>query len=253
MSKSNDWLPNGREGILAAVKNISEGIAVFKLFKKIIMACLPYGIVMIIRRHSKFPGSKAYWEQRYAGGGNSGAGSYNRLAEFKARIINNFVNSHTIKTVIEFGCEDGNQLSLALYPKYIGFDVSKTAVRLCKTRFKDDSTKTFFELYQYNNGYRAELVLSLDALYHLIEDKIFEKYIDRLFLAAKKFVIIYFNDFDGEINCHVKPRNFTQYIQKKMKDWNLLEHIPNPYPYNKNDPENTNWLDFYIYRKNEQE
>ena len=32
-----------------------------------------------------------YWDQRYKKGGNSGAGSYGRLAEFKAEIINKFI------------------------------------------------------------------------------------------------------------------------------------------------------------------
>ena len=36
----------------------------------------------------KFTTSNEYWEQRYKTGGNSGAGSYNRLAEHKADIIN---------------------------------------------------------------------------------------------------------------------------------------------------------------------
>ncbi len=35
--------------------------------------------------------SSAYWEERYIQGRNSGNGSYGRLAEFKAKIINDFV------------------------------------------------------------------------------------------------------------------------------------------------------------------
>src|SRR5579884_4320665 len=33
-------------------------------------------------RQWKFGGSSSYWERRYVGGGNSGAGSYGRLARF---------------------------------------------------------------------------------------------------------------------------------------------------------------------------
>ncbi|MDR0569556.1 MAG: class I SAM-dependent methyltransferase [Spirochaetaceae bacterium] len=118
----------------------------FKLIKKIIKACLPYGIVMLVMKQRNFPGSKAYWERRYAEGGNSGAGSYNRLAAFKAEMLNAFVRDNNIQTVMEFGCGDGNQLSLARYPRYTGFDVSETAVKLCKNRFKGDATKTFYLL-----------------------------------------------------------------------------------------------------------
>jgi hypothetical protein len=41
-------------------------------------------------RH-RFRGSSSYWEQRYRQGGTSGAGSFRRLAEFKAETLNDFV------------------------------------------------------------------------------------------------------------------------------------------------------------------
>jgi 2-polyprenyl-3-methyl-5-hydroxy-6-metoxy-1,4-benzoquinol methylase len=201
---------------------------------------LPYNIIMLVS-------SKMYWKIRYACGGNSGAGSYNRLAEFKAEIINDFVKKHNIQTVMEFGCGDGNQLSLGQYPQYMGFDISKTAIKHCKKRFKNDSTKTFAPMNEYANDKKAELVLSLDVIYHLIEDKVFEEYTDRLFNASTKFVIIYSSNSDGETTYHVKSRKFTSYIEKNIKGWNLLEHIPNKWPFDKNDPDNTSGADFYIY------
>ncbi|MBI9084342.1 MAG: hypothetical protein JEZ11_12140 [Desulfobacterales bacterium] len=72
-----------------------------------------------------------YWERRYAQGGTSGAGSYGRLAEFKAEVLNTFVEERGVQNIIEFGCGDGNQLSLAKYPSYVGLDASKTAVTQC--------------------------------------------------------------------------------------------------------------------------
>ena len=84
-----------------------------------------------------------YWEARYAAGGNSGKGSGGVFAEFKAEIVNTFVREHDIASVIDFGCGDGAQLALAEYAKYIGLDTSKTAVEMCRDRFKDDRTKTY--------------------------------------------------------------------------------------------------------------
>ena len=55
-------------------------------------------------------------EKRYSAGGNSGAGSYSQLAEFKAQVLNRFVATHDVKHIIEFGSGDGNQLALAEYP-----------------------------------------------------------------------------------------------------------------------------------------
>lgn len=92
----------------------------------------------------RWTNSAEYWEKRYESGGDSGVGSYNKLAEFKADIINDFVNEHNIKTVIEWGCGDGNQLKLANYREYIGIDVSQKAVSMCKEIFAKDSAKKFY-------------------------------------------------------------------------------------------------------------
>jgi protein O-GlcNAc transferase len=60
-------------------------------------------------------------EKRYEMNGNSGAGSYGRLANFKAEVINEFVKIRLVKTVIELGMGDGNQLQLSECPYYNGF------------------------------------------------------------------------------------------------------------------------------------
>ncbi|MDR1728746.1 MAG: class I SAM-dependent methyltransferase [Acidobacteriota bacterium] len=200
-------------------------------------------------RGGNFPGSAAYWENRYANGGNSGAGSYNNLAAFKAEILNAFVRDNNIHSIIEFGCGDGNQLSLVNYPDYIGFDVSVTAVKMCESRFAHDKTKRFYLMDGYN-GQTAELTLSLDVMYHLIEDAVFDDYLRRLFSASTKYVIIYACDFDGtKTASHVKTRKFTASIEENIADWELLRHIPNKYPYNARYPDETSWSDFYVYGK----
>lgn len=95
------------------------------------------------------PGSESYWIDRYQSGRTSGDGSYGQLAEFKAEIINAFVRNQNIRTIIEYGCGDGNQLMLSKYPAYIGFDVSSDAVSMCKQTFFDDSTKVFKLMADY--------------------------------------------------------------------------------------------------------
>ncbi|MFI5067905.1 MAG: hypothetical protein ACHP9Z_28540, partial [Streptosporangiales bacterium] len=92
----------------------------------------------LLRQRAAFDGSVGYWERAYARGETSGDGSYGALARGKADFLNQFVRAHSVSTVLEFGCGDGNQLSLAEYPAYIGLDVSRTAVGLCQRRFRDD-------------------------------------------------------------------------------------------------------------------
>ena len=99
-------------------------------------------------RQFVFPGSKNYWEKRYSLGGNSGQGSYGKSAEFKSEILNKFVRENCISSVTEYGCGDGNQLTYAEYPQYIGLDISEQAVALSSDMFSEDSSKLHPDKYE---------------------------------------------------------------------------------------------------------
>jgi len=75
-----------------------------------------YGMGIVEQpRPNNLVNSKDYWETRYAMGGNSGAGSYNKIAAFKAEVVNAFVASNGIQHVFELGFGDGQQLSIAKF------------------------------------------------------------------------------------------------------------------------------------------
>jgi SAM-dependent methyltransferase len=198
----------------------------------------------------RFFGSQSYWEERYAKGGSSGVGSYGKFAEFKAEVINAFVAQRDVRSVIEFGCGDGNQLALAQYPEYFGLDVSEVAVDLCRKRFASDPSKRFALMRCYA-GERADLALSLDVIYHLVEDDVFEDYIRMLFAAAGRYVIVYSSDTEDAAArgaAHVRHRNFSKWIERNLPEWRLLESIPNRYPY-RGDYREGSFADFFIYGK----
>lgn len=180
-----------------------------------------------------FPGSSKYWEDHYKKGGTSGEGSYGKLAEFKAEVINSFIIEHHINSVIEFGCGDGNQLSLFKVKRHIGLDVSKTAIKMCMEKFNEDKSKSFFlfnpEFFQNNGALTAELALSLDVIYHLVEEKIYRLYLKCLFEAAQRFVIVYSSNIDTQQVYHEKHRNFTKDVEKLFPEWKLIEIIKNKY------------------------
>jgi len=204
----------------------------------------------LFARSRPFPGSAAYWEQRYSAGGNSGVGSYALFAQFKAEVLNTFVGTHHVDTVIDFGCGDGNQLTLATYPSYLGFDVSRTAISQCQARFKSDPHKAFRLMADYN-GETADLALSLDVIYHLVEDAVFEHYMRKLFEASNRYVIIYASDSDdnrGNEGTHVRHRQFTKWVRENLSQWSLMEHLPNRYPY-RGDYRTGSFAEFFIYEK----
>jgi hypothetical protein len=201
----------------------------------------------------RFPGSKKYWEERYKTGGNSGQGSYGKLAEFKAEVINSFVKEKRINSIVEFGCGDGNQVSLFDFPKYIGLDVSETAVNLCRERFIKDKTKSFFlykpeEVESNKSLFKAELSLSLDVIYHLVEDLQFDLYMKNLFQSAEKFVIIYSSNTGKNpegTSPHIKYRRFTDWIEKNAPEWELFRKIKNKYP-------KESFSDFFIFSRRQE-
>lgn len=197
-----------------------------------------------------FNGSGTYWEDRYAQGGNSGVGSYGKFAEFKAEVLNDFVCAHQVQSVIEFGCGDGNQLTLAAYPEYLGFDVSERAVTQCQKLFKSDENKSFLLMSNYG-GQQADLTLSLDVIFHLVEDDVFGGYMRTLFDASKRFVIVYSSNTDKaeqDQADHVRHRKFTDWVEQNVDDWKLSERIPNRYPY-QGDYLEGSFADFFIFEK----
>lgn len=197
-----------------------------------------------------FTGSQSYWESRYAGGNDSGVGSYGKFADFKAEFLNTFVERESICRVIEFGCGDGNQLSLAAYPEYLGFDVSETAVAACRTRFAGDSSRRFALADEYA-GETADLTLSLDVLYHLVEDEVFAAYMERLFDASTRNVIVYSSNTDdtmGNESPHVRHRQFTRWVSTFRPTWRLVQHVPNRYPYT-GDYRTGSFADFHVFEK----
>ncbi|MFY8117839.1 MAG: class I SAM-dependent methyltransferase, partial [Roseateles sp.] len=202
------------------------------------------------RKRIDFVTTGDYWQKRYTQGGNSGDGSYGKLAKFKAEILNAAVEEFSITSVIEFGCGDGNQLTLADYPAYIGIDISETAVRLCRERFSADARKRFIALGDYADE-RADLALSLDVIYHLVEDSFYEAYLARLFNAAKRYVIIYSSNFEQPATVQVPPvrhHAFLTKVQQLFPEWVLERRIANRYPYRADD-DSGSMADFYFFSK----
>jgi len=207
------------------------------------------GAALAAVRRVLFPGSAAYWERRYAAGGTSGPGSYGELAQFKANVLNTFVSEHSIASVIEFGCGDGNQLALSRYPGYIGLDVSRSAITRCLKRFREDPSKSFF-LYDpdyfldHARVFHADLALSLVVLYHLVEDQVYETYLRQLFTASDRWVVIYSSNEDrASPEPHVRHRRFSDWVALREPEFRLHHVIPHT------DGPGYSPADFHIYAR----
>jgi hypothetical protein len=199
----------------------------------------------------RFRNSSAYWERRYIEGGSSGSGSYGRLAQFKAETLNAFVDRTGIRSVIEFGCGDGAQLMLADYPSYVGVDVSPTSIRMCRDRFASDGTKRFILAGEAPHDLgRFDLALSLDVIYHLVEDRVFDAYMRSLFANADRFVVVYSsNTAQPTDSPHVRHREFTGWVERNEPHWQQVTVVRNKYPYDPALPDETSFADFYFFQR----
>lgn len=198
--------------------------------------------------------SARYWDRRYQRGGNSGNGSYGRLAVFKAEVINLFVKEKSIKSIVEFGCGDGNQLAMFVVDRYLGVDVSQSAIEKCRTLFSVDHAKNFMTNESFTSDPQcADLSISLDVIYHLVEDAVFDSYMRTLFRSADKYCIIYSSDRDDIYDpCqHVRRRKFTEWVSMHIDGWRLSRILRNKYPHDGPfiDPEDKSHCDFYFYER----
>lgn len=232
------------------MNNLKKVIYTNKILSKVVIP-----VYLTAKRTRNFS-SQNYWEKRYRRGGNSGAGSYGQLAQFKADELNKFAKKHGIKTVLEMGCGDGNQLKLFKFHHYIGLDVSMTSIKRCVELFSTDKDKSFFlynpECFVDNQHiFSADMTMSLDVIYHLVEDDIFEKYMRDLFAMSKNYVIIYSSDLEDHALSraqHVRHRRFTKWVEENIEGWELEGRIKNKHGLKSNQIEES-FADFYIYKK----
>jgi len=189
--------------------------------------------------------SSAYWDMRYRRGGNSGAGSYGRLAKFKAAFINGFAASNRITDVIDLGCGDGNLLAMLRVDAYTGVDVSPAILADLSARFPGHRFVPFDGI---DDEPAADLALSVDVIFHLIEDDIFNRYMAALFTHARRFVVIYASNIDLPWpSPHVRHRRFSDHVAAHFRDWHLSAHIPNRHAFDPARPDDTSFADFFVY------
>jgi hypothetical protein len=186
-----------------------------------------------VKARLSFKGSAPYWERRYAVGGTSGAGSYGEIAQWKADVVNGWVSEHEVTSVVDLGCGDGNQLGLARYPRYLGVDVSASAVRRCVEQFGSDPTKSFVAYdprawHDPASWFAADLALSMEVIFHLVEDDVRDADLRQLFSLGRRFVVICAYDSDLPARAYEHHRPFTPWAAENAADWTLVEHVPHP-------------------------
>jgi SAM-dependent methyltransferase len=193
-----------------------------------------------------FPTSTVHWQRHYEHGGDSGPGSYGELATYKANLINQVVRERGIRSIIELGCGDGNQLSYLEVEQYIGLDISKVAIQRCVARYGGNPKRSFI-WYDQNNFHdplrvvSADCAMSLDVIFHLLEDDIFAAYMQNLFNCGRRFVIVYGTDEEEMQRKHVsvRLRKYSDYIAANISEFRVALHVARKEGFG----------DFYLYER----
>jgi hypothetical protein len=87
----------------------------------------------------------------------------------------------------------------------------------------------------------ADCAMSLDVVFHLIEDDVFAGYIRNLFCCGRRFVIIYGLDQDDVQRGHVsvRYRKYSDYIAENIPGFRVADHAPRTDKFG----------DFYLYER----
>jgi hypothetical protein len=96
-------------------------------------------------------------------------------------------------------------------------------------RFADDPTKSFLAydpkaLSDPAGWLRGDLALSMEVLFHLVEDDVFDAYLRLLFGSAGRYVAICSTDEElPQASPHERHRPFTPWVARHRPEWRLLE------------------------------
>ncbi len=173
-----------------------------------------------------------YWRKRYRRGGISGDGSRGVLATYKAETLNRIIAEERIGSVMDFGCGDGVQIAMLDVPRLTGLDVSPDALEQCRAACADKAGWSFFRVDNREKwaGRRHDMALSLDVIYHLVEDEGFAAYMTDLFDHASMLVVIYSSDAAIPVPAkHVRHRPVSEWVERHRPDWCLRARLPNPH------------------------
>ena len=172
--------------------------------------------------------SVRYWDGRYRAGRSSGHGSEGQTAIAKASYVNRVVEREDIVSIIDWGVGDGTVLShITDEVDYTGVDISPTILTRLRRRFGFRGEFLLADIAALRH-LSADMALSMDVMFHLVNDEDYERYLARLFGSATRFVLVYSTNFDdkGRSARHVRHRNWVTDVRARFPQWALDEVGP---------------------------
>lgn len=78
----------------------------------------------------------------------------------------------------------------------------------------------------------ADMALSMEVILHLVEEPVFETYMEHLFSAGDRFVLICSTNQPsvGKDPRFTRHRRFTDWVRVHRPDWQMVDQVDNPDP-----------------------
>lgn len=169
-----------------------------------------------------------YWEQRWRAGRGAGDGSVGEAGERKTRWLSAFFGEHAVESVIDWGCGDGrvfHVLDAADGVDYMGIDVSPTAIDRCIGRWPDGWFLLLGAVCESPpRGW--DCAVSIDVVYHLVDDAEYAEHLRLLFGSATRFVVAHATNLDEPGDApHMRHRPI---VNDAPDGWTLIEQPDDP-------------------------
>jgi trans-aconitate methyltransferase len=178
-----------------------------------------------------------YWRNRHRRRRGTwqavGSGSVGHLAEWKVDLVNTLVCENGARSLLDLGCGDGRVSEGFEVETYLGLDPSPVAVAEARKRVGD---RTGWSVQEYEPAAimgqtpPADVSVSLDVVFHLIDDRLYFAYLTHLFHCTRMAVGIYSTNWDGPAHAHMRHRNVEQDVADWFPGWYLDESVAPPWP-----------------------
>jgi len=186
--------------------------------------------------------SEQYWERRYKSGGNSGGGSYGNGLVNKVELITDLMEKYDIKSIADVGCGDCTIVpKLPHLESYVGYDISSTIIDRHNSKNTNPSYK--YKLISELESLGLDLSLSLEVIFHQVNDEEYIEYMDNL-VKTDSFYILILTMNDSILDTHHVKAAHIKYrdVVNKMSQYPNYELI-GTFPFT------VTTSSYYLYKK----
>ncbi len=169
---------------------------------------------------------KEYWERRYRKGKDSGEGSGGETRAWKWNLILSVIPE--LNCVVDVGCGDLRFWEGMECDSYVGLDISPTIIM--KNRQARPEWGFICGNAAIRYPLRGDIVFCMDMLFHIMDDKDFNKILVNLMNYSKKWLIIYTWD-NNPLNSKDdgKYQAFRNIPLELFNDFDLIRHEMIPF------------------------